>query len=496
MMSQPSAPQDSSARDRAKLGAAAEIEHRDAAPQATTDTRPEESNSAMPVDRRSPGDAAHAAIRSNATAADGLLPERQHGAAAMLLGTGSGLSALWDKHWSHTDITRPPDHSGHARERSRKSLDEYLIATGTSDAGHLSAANQQPALCDPDDRVVVRLSVTEAASDGVSMDRPSNVWVSLETRVPRSAADSEIRGTQQNELASKAAGFAPVARLASLGEFMRSQSWRGAAQTSQPAHLADRISEQPVKGAMQSAVAAQAGGSSADADSNCVPVQYPPDDSSLKQGTADDGRVAVEIKVRGQDEGGEGSDYVCRLILSVPSVEDHSRAAAGHSSPQRGSRRNSLSGLFRASRPPHNSLPLPPKKSSQTITNASSSIKEASMSSPSIIEQQPSASYSSSAHPGQKRARWAVPGSAAVSSLYGLVQHAAEVPLAHANRAVGSLPGIRSHAAPHPPSTDRAADADMTVDIVMRIRTAASAVLEASIPPGCHVNSLSLNLQG
>lgn len=498
--SQLSAPKESSTQDGAELGAAAEIEHRDAAPQATTDTRPEEGSSAMQEDRRVPGDANHAATCSNtleAAAVDDALPERQHGAAAMLRGTGSGLSALWDIHWSHTDITRPPDHHKQTRERSQKNLEEHSRLRGASDAGHLSTANQQLALRDAADCVVVHLLVTEDPSDGASIDRPSIVQVSLEVSAISSAADGTDCSAQHRELAPKAAGFAPVARLASLGGYMRSQSWRGAASTSQPPRLADRTSEQPVQGDTQAAIATQAGGSGAAADNSSAPVQCARDDSRLKQGTADGGRVVVEIRVRGQDEGEGDSQQYCSLLLRMPTVKERSRAAAGHPSPQRGGRLNSLSGLFRASKPAHSRVPLQPQESSGSITDASRSTEEPyHASSPPTSEQQPSAAYTSSAHPGQKRARWAVPGSAAVSSLYGLVQHAAEVPIAHANRAVGSLPGMRSHAAPQPTSTNRAADADMTMDIVMRIRTAASAVLEASIPLGWHVSSLTHNLQG
>ena len=484
---QPSAPKGGPADGGAQLGAAAEIECRDAAPQAAADARPAQSSSAVPVHRRGPEEAASGAADSEppkAAGSEDALTGRQHGAAAMLLGTGSGLSNLWDKHWSHTDITRPPDHSKHAHQRNRRSLDKSSLVASASDAGHLNTVSQQSRLDATDVHVVLHLLSVEDAPDGGTTQQPGNVRVRLEVKAPDSAAETRSPGAGPGEpsFPSKAVGFAPVARLATFGGFIRSQSWRGAAQTSEPASMADSSPGLPVTGDMQSSAAAQPRGSGAvGADSSSTSVPCPVSDATSQRGSTDEGMISVNIEVGGQAQGNENSGHPCRLVISMPSKDGHSHAAADPPSSQRGSRLNSLSGLFRASKPPQDGALPKPKESSQADTSTSGDNvrpRQASIPSLSMPEQQQTKAPASSAGPGQKRARWAVPGSAAVSSLYGLVQHAAEVPLAHAGRAVGSLPGMRSHAAAQPTSNDREADANMTAEIVMKIRTAASAVLE------------------
>ena len=411
----------------------------------------------------------------------------------MLLGTGSGLSNLWEKHWSHTDITRPPDHSKQACEKaSRRSLDEGSTVASASDAGHLNTVSQQLAPEATDVCVVLQLSVLENASDSVSTQQPGTVRVRLEVKVPGSAAERKSNAGPGEPALTKAVGFAPVARLATLGGFIRSQSWRGAAQTSEPTSMAGASPELAMTGDMQSSAAVLLRGSGAvAADSSNTSVQCPAVDASSQQGTEEERKITVEIRVGGQIGGDENSGHSCRLVLSMPTTDVHSHAAGDPPSSQRGSRLNSLSGLFRASKPLHDVLAIKPKEFSQVVCDTGSTTAEpaqARMPSSSGTEQQQVTASSSSAGLAQKRARWAVPGSAAVSSLYGLVQHAAEVPLAHAGRAVVSLPGMRSHAAAQPINTDRAADADMTADIVMRIKTAASAILEVCLAPGHYLS--------
>ena len=279
---------------------------------------------------------------------------------------------------------------------------------------------------------------------------------------------------------AKAAGFAPVARLASLGGFIRSHSRRDHAQTSEASSLADRSPELSALEDSGAAIAAQPGESNGAAGNRSSSVQPPPTDGRLKQHSVDNGKITVEIKVEGQSNSNEDTSP-CKVILSMPNTDKNKYLAANSTPPQRDSRLNSLSGLFRASKPPHIASPSKPEEPVKAVSNTSSSTGEhphASGPSSSTATQQQLTASSSSASLGQQRARWAARGTAAVSSLYGMVQHAAEAPLAHAGRAAGSLPGMRSHAVPQQNSSDKAADADLTLDIIMRIKTAASPILE------------------
>lgn len=478
-------PKDSSATGDAKLGAIAEIEQRDAAPKSMADTFSAPGTTALPEDSHTPAGTKQAASdsASSKTEAPGdagqastatALTGRQHGAAGLLEGAGSGLSAFWDKHWSHTEITRPPDakEAGKASEKKRRSCDEPSVVASASDAGHLSVMSQpMPPTAKSDVRVRLHISVSEDASEGISDEQQPNrgpVYVIIEVMPPNAEVRSEAEGASVTELMqAKAAGFAPVARLASLGGFMRSQPWRAAAHSSQLASQGDPSGPQlPVKEDVITGPAAQPKDCSAPAESQ----------SSSKKVLARESNVRVEIRLQEQ----HGSDIEdncdpCVLVLSVPSIDEQSHAAGDGTSAQPSSRLHSLSGLFRASKPSH---APPAAQASKPKESSSEDSTWATKPTLKTAEHQTLVVPPSSAPIGQHRARWAVPGSAAVSSLYGLVQHAAEVPLAHAGRAVGSLPGMRSRAGVPPDSSDKGADADMTADIVMRIKTAASAILE------------------
>lgn len=410
------------------------------------------------------------------------LTGRQQGAMGLLEGAGSGLSAFWDKHWSHTDITGAPSSQkqGHAA-----SLGEAGVVASSSDAGHLSSAAQQQQIAYPETQVTVNLSVSHHGSEGPCAEQYSQAYVQVRLVISNSASESQdevLTSRKAGAPPAKPAGFAPAARLASLGGFIRSQPWIGAQNSDQP------VSQAHVDASKDMGSAAPQPPQEANAALHAG--------SATREHTSGSSRVQVDILP--QDGNADGRDEHashCRVTLRVPSTAEQSRAADSHAAPLP-SRLHSLSGLFRASKPPRDPTAAQPSKSQQAsqeqaaVTGDTEESAGAAMSGSAAAEQQHQASVPSAAVSGQQRARWAIPGSGAVSSLYGMVHHAAEAPLAHAGRAVGSLPGLRPRAGP---LQDSKAEEDSVAELVMRIKTAASAVLEVCPPwsiPGHRIHHL------
>ena len=504
-------PSDPLAAAKGPLATSAHIESRDAAPAAASVQHDKAASSADGGASSSKAeDTAADSLPSTAGHADGMktggdssaLRERQHRAAALLDSAGSGLSAFWDKHWSHTDITRPPDRTSQEQARKLSDSDARVLAS-SSDAGHLSTNFQAQSAAVSDPHLRVHLSQADQPPEDCEslhgkQPAGSHIRVTLEIVPPAFKASSDIIAAQKAEhAASKAAGFAPVARLASLGGIIRSQPWRGAAPSALSMSQATVPTSGPERKRTPAAAWDKQEPSSAPACS----------DGSAKSQT-DSNRVRVEIRLQDQDSSiAEDTAEPCTLILSVQDAEGGPPTAASDPAGHSSSRLHSLSGLFRASKPSHAApatLLIKREENPEAGAGASSSSER-----PVQAAEQPQAVSSSSAASGQQRARWAISGTAAVASLYNLVHHAAEVPLAQAGRAVGSLPGIRAQAPPQSDSSSSQADADVAADIVMRVKTAASAVLEVSTArsdcpagfppiymgrPSCHVACLLRDL--
>lgn len=476
---------DPPAAAEAPLGTSAHIESRDAAPAAAL---AQHDNAASSADGGAPSKAEHTAADSLPSAAghaDSTKPGgdsspqtgRQHGAAALLDSAGSGLSAFWDKHWSHTDITRPPDRTSQQQARKQPGSDTRVLAS-SSDAGHLSTTFQAQSAAVSDPHVRVHLSQADQPPEdceSMSGKQPagSHIRVTLEVTPPAFKASSDISAAQKavqkaEHAASKTAGFAPAARLASLGGFIRSQPWRGAAP-----------STQSMRQAAEPPLGPEGRQTPAPAEEKEEPSSAPAGSDGTAKSQSGSSRVRVEIRLQDQDSSiAEDTAEPCTLVLSVQSAEGEPPAAGSDPAGHSGSRLHSLSGLFKASKPSH-AAPATLLSKREEIPEAGAGARSSSEGPVQAAEQQQAVS-SSSAASGQQRTRWAISGTAAVASLYNLVHHAAEVPLAQASRAVGSLPGIRAHAPPQPDSSSSQLDADVAADIVMRVKTAASAVLEVS----------------
>ena len=400
----------------------------------------------------------------------------QHVAAGLLEGAGSGLSAFWDKHWSHTYITGAASRVRQRPAGAQHSLEGPSVTASLSDAGHLSSASQAQVAGDEEAFVKVHITLSEGPSAGSSAGQADQAQAHVRLDVLHASSNPQVwlpAAAQAEVLQPKAAGSAPVARLASLGGYIRSQPWKGAASSSEPASRADN-----------------ADGSSRAAENPCTKTARSSQDPSTAQqpvsathvSDPDASRVRVDIRAVGAVSLGAAGNS-CSVALTVIRSEEHSSAAGRHDRSTSGSL-HSLSGLFRASKPSHISQASPAsalRKSPYVGDGASSNIEHPVVGS-SVL---PAAEQEKAGGPRvaaeHQRARWAALGAGAVSSLYGMVHHAAEAPLAHAGRAVGSLPGLRPHTRRLVDHDNIAAEADEAAELVMRIKTAASAVLEVRV---------------
>ena len=470
------------------LGPGPDIESRDAAPQHSGASGTEPLAAALPAHkvslpedmRASTGASLPAAETSGIIGIEGAgeeppaLTGRQHGAAGVLKNAGSGLSAFWDKHWSHTDITGAVSRAQQRPDGMQHGLNGPSVSASLSDAGHLSTVSQ-PQLVEGEVacvKVHITLSEVPSAEASAGQADQARAHVRLEVLHASSAACASLSDAVQAQAAqTKGPGFAPVARLASLGGYIRSQPWKGAGSSSE---LASRMENADFSSRTAENPTSDTGRSSRDLSIAQQPVSNRSD--------ADASRVRVDIQALGADSLG-GAGKSCSVAFIVARPEEHSSAAGKHGKNVSGSL-HSLSGLFRASKPFHSpqASPASALKQGPHAKNGASSNTEHHGAGSSVLPaaEQEEAGVARVAAEHQ-RARWASLGAGAVSSLYGMVHHAAEAPLAHAGRAVGSLPGLRVHTRRSADHTDIAAEADKAAELVMRIKTAASAVLEVRL---------------
>ena len=481
------APDDSPAAKDAALGPSPEIESRDAAPQQSGAPETEAFTAASPARKvRLPEDA-RALSGATLPAADtssiggsrgagedtSALTGRQPGAAGLLEGAGSGLSAFWDKHWSATDITGAASRAQQRPAGTQHSLDGPSVTASLSDAGHLSAAGQSHVTEDEEVCVKVHITLSEVPPAGATAGQAAqaHAHVKLEVLHPSSAASASLPDAVQAEAAQpKAAGFAPVARLASLGGYIRSQPWKGAGSSSEPASRTDNEES-------SSRVAENRNADTGILSRDPGTAQQPVSNTCASE--PDASKVTVDIQALGADSPGAAGKS-CSVALIVARPEEHDSAAGKHGRNVSGSL-HSLSGLFRASKPSRSpqASPASALKQFPHVKDGAGSNIEHPDASPSAAEQEEAGGARVAAE--HQRARWAALGAGAVSSLYGMVHHAAEAPLAHAGRAVGSLPGLRANMRRSLDHADLAAEADEAAELVMRIKTAASAVLEVRL---------------
>ena len=484
------APDDIQAAKVAALGPGPEIESRDAAPQhsGTSGTEPFAAASparkvSLPGNARAPtGATLPAADTSGISGSRGAgedasaLTGRQHGAAGLLEGAGSGLSAFWDKHWSHTDITGAASRAQQQPAGTQHGLDGRSVTASLSDAGHLSTARQSQVVDDKEACVKVHITLSEVPSAEAEAGQAdqAHAHVRLDVLHANSAAHVSLPDAVLAEAAQpKAAGFAPVARLASLGGYIRSQPWKGPGSSSEPASETDNAD--PSSRAADN-LKADTGRLSQDPSTAQQPV------SNTCASEADASRVRVRIQALGADSLGAASK-ACSVAFIVAGPEEHNSAARKHGRNVSGSL-HSLSGLFRASKPSDSPQASPASARKQippAKDGVSSSTEHHSAGSSTMPAAEQEKAGGATVAAEYQRARWAALGAGAVSSLYGMVHHAAEAPLAHAGRAVGSLPGLRAHTRRSLDQTDIAAEADEAAELVMGIKTAASAILEVRL---------------
>ncbi|BDA48701.1 probable differentially expressed in FDCP 8 homolog at C-terminar half [Coccomyxa sp. Obi] len=421
------------------------------------------------------------------------------------------LSGMWEAQWSHSPLKAAGSAASHGASVSTagmRAAGQHQASTGSnsgSDAGHISIGSTAPQSTSSahqqdskQDLVSVRWEVDEASSEGGPLVR---IYVTAQGQQPGSSMRHSVQARlaqQLDNVMQSQASAAAMSGIQSLAGLLKPPHWARQGPIPAPVSGGGGSTAAPLPAQNRRATDELTG--PACAGSNAGPRA----DASLQL-------VAVHISVSEAEGEPDMTDQPCRVTLRT--TEDASIAAAEPQPSGSGGRLTALSGLFRSSRA--TSHP------SQHNVGTKQSLQDAQHRSEAMpAEEFVSSSQAVSAAPlpldpieapsaGQPRHNpaWAVAG--AIGSLYGFVSHAADsavrpvqqvstkeatAPLSNRGSVASTSAGdpahlhsARSPKAPPTPSKQEEAEAAAAEELVLRLKTAASAVLQAGVGPGADI---------